>query len=192
MQSPPSNYPSQPRSPWFYVLWGCGGCACLAVIVAVGGIFLLGWGVKKGFEGMSNLAREAQVDLKMQSHKMVSAKGERYIAGTLKNISPTHTYSVAIVEFYLFDKSGQALPSASAQTQSLKPGATWTFKAPVTEPTAVTYKFREVSGFQDITEDPNIDPATRQRLKAQRAEMDRRLQEIIQKAKDDAAKQNNH
>ncbi|MCW3052008.1 MAG: hypothetical protein JWN14_1178 [Chthonomonadales bacterium] len=191
MQSQPSNYPPQQRSPWFYVLWGCGGCACLGVIGAMVGVYLLGMGVKKGVERFSAMAREAQVDLKVQNHKMVDKPGERAITGSLKNISPTHTYSIAMVEFSLFDKSGKPLTSATAQTQNLKPGATWTFKAPITDPSVATYKFREVSGFQDPAEDPNLDPATREKMKAQRAEMDKRLQEIIKKAQDDAAKQNN-
>jgi hypothetical protein len=122
----------------------------------------------------------------------VTKQGERYIAGTLKNISPTHTYAIATVEFSLFDKSGKPLTSATAQTQNLKPGATWEFKAPVADPTAVTYKFREVGGLQDMAEDPSLDPATRQRIKEQRAIMDKRLQEILKKSQEDSAGQKNH
>lgn len=191
MQSQPSNSPSQNRSPWFYVLWGCGGCACLGAVLAVVGFVLLGLGVKKGVETFSAMAREAQVDLKVQKHAMVNKAGERYIAGTLKNISPTHTYSVVSVEFNLFDKSGKPLTSVTAGTKDLKPGATWEFKAAVTDPSAASYKFREVTGFQDMAEDPNLDPETRRKMKAQRAVLDKQIQDILKKAQDDAAKPNN-
>ena len=191
MQSQPSYSPAQPRSPWFYVLWGCGGCACLGAVAAIVGFVLLGMGVKKGVESLAAEARTAQVDLKVQKHAMVNKAGERYIAGTVKNISPTHTYGTVDVEFDLFDKSGKPLNSATAATKDLKPGAAWEFKAIVTDPSAATYKFREVTGFQDKAEDPSLDPETRRKMKEQRAEMDKRIKDILKKAQDNAAKPNN-
>jgi hypothetical protein len=185
MSQPYSNQPSQ-RSPWFYAAWGCGGCACLSGIAVVVGVFMLSWGVKKGIESLAESARAAQVDLKVQKHELVQKEGKRYIVGTLKNISPKNTYSNAFVEFSLFDKTGKPLEGAIAKTTDLKPGATWDFKAPVTDPTAATYKFRAVSGFQEIPDDPTLDPATRQRNKAQREEMRRRMQDIFDKAKADS------
>jgi hypothetical protein len=195
MQSQPSNYPSQQRSSWFYVLWGCGGCACLAGIAALVGVILLGWGAKKVSEGMTTIVHEMQqeieADLKVQSHTLVNKQGERYIAGTLKNVSPTHTYATVTVEFELFDKSGKLLKSTTAQTKHLKPGATWKFKAPIDDPTIATYKYRGVDGLHDIAEDTNLDPATRQKMKEQRAEMDARFKDLLKKAPDESAKPNN-
>ncbi|MCW3098402.1 MAG: hypothetical protein JWL77_4020 [Chthonomonadaceae bacterium] len=193
MQSQP-NYPSQQRSPWFYVLWGCGGCACLAVIAAVAGVMLLGWGAKKGIEGMTDMVHEMQkeieADLKVQSHTMVNKKGERYIEGTLKNVSPTHYYATVSVEFELYDKSGKLLKSTTAQTQGLKPEATWKFQAPINDPIVATYKYRGVDGLRDVAEDSNIDPATRQKMKEERAEMDARYKDLLKKTQEDSAKPN--
>lgn len=191
MQYNSSNYPpQQQRSPWTYVLLGCGGCACLSVVVVVAGVFLMGWGLKKGAEEFSKELRKAQVDLKIQDHKLVKKENERYIAGKLKNISPMHTYEMAMVEFDLFDKNGKALKPVSAETKDLKPGAVWEFKVPVTNPAAADYKYREVTGFQDYTEDPNLDPEKRRKMKEQREEMKRKVDEIIQQVKDEEAGHN--
>jgi len=159
------------------------------VIAVAVGIYMIGQGVKKGFESLAAEARASQADLKVQKHAMMTKEGERTIVGTLKNISPIHTYGLAFVEFDLSDKSGQPLLPVSTQTKDLKPGATWTFKIPVTDLNAASYKFREVSGFQDRSEDPTLDPEERRRLKAQKAETNRRLQELLKKAQEDTSKQ---
>lgn len=185
-----SNYPSRQRSPWFYVLMGCGGCACLALVVIIVGVSLLGWGLKRGIEDMAAMARQAKVDLKLEQDKMVTKEGKRYIEGSIKNISPTHTYDMATVEYNLFDKTGKSMESSSANTRDLKPGSVWKFEVPVKDAAVATYKFREVTGFQDVTEDPKLSPEKRAELKARRDEMRRRIDEAIKKAQDDSGGQN--
>ncbi|MCW3055777.1 MAG: hypothetical protein JWN14_4947 [Chthonomonadales bacterium] len=188
MQHRRSNYPSQRRSPWFYVAWGCGGCSCLAVIATLLGFMLL----KKGTEGMNDMARklqrQAEAELQVVNSKMVNSQGEHDITGMLVNISSKNIYSFAMIEFDLYDKSGKPLGSTSVETHNLQRGGIWDFKAPIDDPAVASYKFHGVTGFPDLSDDPNLSPATRQKAKEQNAEREAFLKDLMKRAQDESAK----
>jgi len=123
---------------------GCLGCGVLAFAVPM----LISMGLFAGMRGtMDQMSQQmdqerktrmqAERDLDVREHRMVSAGGKRFLVGAVQNRSKTRTYDLIRAEFWLYDKAGQRLPPLSAETQGLKPGAMWRLKVPVRDTRAV-------------------------------------------------------
>ena len=118
-------------------------------------------------------AKQAQRDLKVQSHKLIVENGKRFIVGTCKNISANTTYQQAEVDFELFDKAGATLGTAEGTTEELvKAGAVWSFKAPVTDNAVTSYRldtvYRSPYSGDDAT---NEAPAEKEKARALHEQM---------------------
>jgi hypothetical protein len=71
---------------------------------------------------------------------------ERYIAGKVRNRTNT-TFSYVMIEFRLYDSSGNQITTTVDSISSLSGGNTWSFKAPVWEDAAASYEFVEITAF---------------------------------------------
>jgi hypothetical protein len=162
---PPYTQPPQQSNTLKWVIGsiaGCLGCAVLAFVVPM----LVSLGLFAGMRGtMDQMSQrmdqerkarmQAERELDVREHRMVSAGGKRFLVGSVQNRSKTRTYDLIRAEFWLYDKAGQRLPLLSAETQGLKPGAVWRLKVPVRDKRAVrngsgrlNFESGDVTGFR--------------------------------------------
>jgi hypothetical protein len=70
--------------------------------------------------------------------------GYGYIVGSIRN-NTDHRYNYVQVSFSLYDRNGNRIGTALANTSGLGPGETWRFKAPVIDADEVSsYDFEEI------------------------------------------------
>ena len=84
--------------------------------------------------------------LQLVSSRSTNDSYFRYVTGTVKNTG-SQTYNIVTITFNLHDQSGSIVGSAVDTVQNLRPGATWRFKAIITEEVAVKYEFDSLSGY---------------------------------------------
>jgi len=172
------NHFGSPQQPgpnkWLIAAIGCGGCGCLGVIGVIVATYF-------GVNYFNETAKQAQRDLKVQSHELIVENGKRFIVGTCKNISANTTYQQAEVDFELFDKAGATLGTAEGTTEELvKAGTTWNFKAPVTDSAVTSYRFDTVYGYPYGSDEENIEAhAQKQRART----LHQKTKADLQKAK---------
>lgn len=83
--------------------------------------------------------------LQLLESSTVQEDGLRYVEGKIKNNS-SGAYSYVQVSINLY-KSGNLIGSTFANVNNLEFGGTWSFKAPITEDEADSYKITDISGY---------------------------------------------
>lgn len=130
---------------WWFIL--------IVIFVVIGA---LGSGENKNTSNKDSTATTTkQVESQKEKYEIVGdVKDTRdsyslYIEGTLKN-NTNKEASYVQVSYNLFDKNGNQIGTALANTNNLAPGGTWKFKAMamIDNPKEVaSYKLGDVSGF---------------------------------------------
>ena len=78
--------------------------------------------------------------------KITKEQYVRYVAGKIKNNSGTERGYLQ-VEINLYDKDNNQVGSTLANVNNLEKDGIWTFKAPILEDEATSYKIKDVTGF---------------------------------------------
>jgi hypothetical protein len=91
----------------------------------------------------TDLIQEAKDDLVITSHRKVLWADEWSVQGILKNKS-RKTYRGVTIRIGLLDGENKPLGKAGSWIGVLSPGATWEFKAAVSEPEAAQYRVEGV------------------------------------------------
>jgi uncharacterized protein YcfL len=89
----------------------------------------------------------AQEDFTLvESHVETGDYGTRYVVGTIKsNVNKQFSYAQVTINEY--DSSGAQIGSTMANVNNLEPHATWKFKAPILEKSAVDFKVMKFTAF---------------------------------------------